>query len=481
MEKSKKKFITGVKWTTLETGISAGIESLNHILKAIFLSPYEFAYIAIINIVINTSQRFEDFGFSKAIIQKDEVNNEEITSVFLLNIVAGLLLFGILNLIAPFVSGFLELPGLAGYLHLASILLILKAPTLVFRSTLEREMKFKQLVKVRLFNQIGSFILLGVLLYLGYGVISVIYANILRAFVNSTTFMIYNYKLTGYKLIKSASIESLRHYYDFGKFVFGKTAINSVTKHLDEILIGYFLAPEILGFYYFSKNMVEKLKKLIKRSFGKVLYSYFSKLEKKDELFQIYEKITQLLAFFSFPVFIGVALTANLFVPLIFGEDWQGGVIFIQVFSVVSALTILSTGTASNLIYSLGKSKLNFQIDSFSNVLYIAALFIFAQYGVAFVITIRAIKGIVTANIKQLYAMKSIERSIKDILLIAKWPFLAVATMAVVVVGLQLMLINLMYNEIAMLLVVVGAGASTYILICWNMTKKIYWDLRKVL
>jgi len=183
-----------------------------------------------------------ELGFSKAIIQKDEVNDQEISSLFMLNLAAGLVLFILVNALAPFLVSVFDLPGLAGYIHVASFMLLIKAPAKVFRSALEREMKFKQLVKIRLARELLACLLLVSLLYFGYGIWSVVYVNLFKALLHSTALIYANYRLTSYRLIRSFSLPSLSYYYHFGKFVFGKKLISTVTKHLDEILIGYFLA-----------------------------------------------------------------------------------------------------------------------------------------------------------------------------------------------------------------------------------------------
>jgi len=186
-----------------------------------------------------------------------------------------------------------------------------------------------------------------------------------------------------------------------------------------------------------------------------------------------------MLAYFSLPVFIGVALTANVFIPLILGPEWEGGVIFVQVFSVVSAFTILATGVAGSLLYSRGKPKLLFQVDSISNAAYFVGLLLLAQFGVAYVLIIRAVKGIVTALVKQVFALGSINRSIFTIFHIIWQPLLGIAIMSVLVIFLQHALAPIITNGFVLLAVLVIAGAGAYLATTWNLTWRTYADLRK--
>jgi O-antigen/teichoic acid export membrane protein len=72
----KQKAISGVKWTTLSTIITAITQLLQISILARYLEPSAFGLIAIIMVVIGFSQMFVDFGVSSAIIHKQNVTAE---------------------------------------------------------------------------------------------------------------------------------------------------------------------------------------------------------------------------------------------------------------------------------------------------------------------------------------------------------------------------------------------------------------------
>jgi len=86
IENLKYKAIKGVKWTTVKTGIVGLIGPISQIIKAKYLSPEEFGYVAVIMIFIGLFDIVENFGISQAVIQKENVNKEEASSLFFLNI-----------------------------------------------------------------------------------------------------------------------------------------------------------------------------------------------------------------------------------------------------------------------------------------------------------------------------------------------------------------------------------------------------------
>ena len=101
VENLKHKAIKGVKWTTVKTGIVGLIGPISQIIKAKYLSPEEFGYIAVIMVFIGLLDIVENFGISQAVIQKENINKEESSSLFLLNRNLGGLLGAILFLAAP--------------------------------------------------------------------------------------------------------------------------------------------------------------------------------------------------------------------------------------------------------------------------------------------------------------------------------------------------------------------------------------------
>ena len=83
-----------------------GVGFVVSIVLARLLAPEEFGLLAIITVFINLASVFLDFGFSTALIQKQDVREEHFSAVFYLNVVMGLLLAAIVFFLAPLIGRF---------------------------------------------------------------------------------------------------------------------------------------------------------------------------------------------------------------------------------------------------------------------------------------------------------------------------------------------------------------------------------------
>ena len=135
----KDKITHGVFWQGLERVGSYGISFIVSIILARLLSPEEFGVIAIMMVFITLSNVFIDSGFSTALIQKKDMEEADCCSVFFINIVMGLVLYGILYLASPYIAKFYETEDLIQYLRIFSLVIIIRSFSLVQNALLRKK------------------------------------------------------------------------------------------------------------------------------------------------------------------------------------------------------------------------------------------------------------------------------------------------------------------------------------------------------
>lgn len=401
-----------MKWTTLQTAVAGIAGPLLLLVKARFLSPEEFGYIAVILIVIGLFNLLESFGISQAIIQRDDVTDQESSTLFYFNILLTCLLAVALYFASPLIAVFFSLPALNDYLPVVCIIVLLSGPSLLFRAFLEKQMYFKQLSIIAIARQLTNLGLTTCFLALGFGVFGVIYAQIIGTaiMVFSILAVTMRYKTTVVSLYFNPA--KLVPFLRFGLFVSAKQLLTFATHRLDEVVIGYFLSPDVLGIYHFGKNMLERIRGLMTMSFSKVLFPVFSKLKRQPQrLTFAYQRISKYIAFAAFPVFLGIASTAHLFVPVIFGQQWVESIVVFQVFSVAVILLVLTANISSSLLYSVNKPDLVFYIDLVTNGLYFVSLFLFAAKGMLVVLIAYSCYVIYKTLTLQYYANRQLNES----------------------------------------------------------------------
>ena len=475
----QNKAISSIKWTTLQTIIVGVFGPATLIIKARYLSPEEFAYVAIINLIIGLFNLFEDFGISQAVIQRDKINKEESSSLFYFNILFCVLVAVALYFLSPLIAEFFSLPKLNTYLPLISIIVLLSGPTLLFRAFLQKGLYFKHLSIIAIIRSLLILISLTVFLVTDLGVKAVIFGNIIGSLF--TAFAII-FVAMYFRLVKISFYfmpRKILPFLRFGLFVLLKQIFTFIAHRVDEVVIGYFLAPEVLGIYHFGKNMLLNIRSIITSSFGKVLYPVLSKLKNhKERLAEAYLKISRYIAFGSFPIFTGIALTAHYFVPVVFGAEWIDSVIVFQVFSITMIFLVLTANVATSLLLAINKPAELLYIDLITNTIYFISLFLVAVFGMKAILLAYSFYVVYKTVILQIYASRQLKQSFKTYLNELRKPFIISLLMAMPVLIFQFTAGRLM-GDISVLICSVFIGTAFFILLAWRLEKKTIMDLKR--
>ena len=383
MSSLQKITISSVKWTTVQTVIVGIIGPISLVIKSRFLSPEEFAYVAIISIIISLFHLLESFGISQAIIQRDNITQQESSSLFFFNIFYCAILAGALFLLSPIIAELFSLPKLTSYLPVVSVIVFLTGPSLLFRAFLEKNMGFKNLSLIAITRNILTLTTLTILLVLGFGVMGFVIGQIVGSLFATLSIIYVAILSKSVRLSIYFKPKEILPFLRFGVYVSLKQLLTFIAHRADELLIGYLLSPDILGIYHFGKSMLEKLRSLITNSFGKVLFPVLSKLKHNDKkLSEAYQRISRYIAFGAFPVFAGISVTAHLFVPLIFGEQWLDSVLVFQVFSIAMIFIVMTANVSTALLFAVNKPKEVFYIDVVTIIVYFISLSLFASLGI---------------------------------------------------------------------------------------------------
>ncbi|MGB5555214.1 MAG: oligosaccharide flippase family protein, partial [Flavobacteriaceae bacterium] len=137
------KMFKGMAWSALDRISVQAVNFITGIVLLRILSPPEFDIIAILLVFITISQVFIDSGFTKALIQKQNRTNDDISTVFLFNILISLVCYLLLWLAAPFIADFYEIAELSILLRVLAISLILNALFTVPLTLYTIELDFK--------------------------------------------------------------------------------------------------------------------------------------------------------------------------------------------------------------------------------------------------------------------------------------------------------------------------------------------------
>src|SRR5690625_333515 len=411
----KKKTVKGVKWTSINTAFNALITPLFYVLLATLLSPSEFAYIAVITLFFRLSPIIAKFGIEEAYIQNENNTNLQNSSLFIFNFLMSLVIALSLYFISPFIEMYYSMVNLSLYIKILTIAVIGEGMAPIFKGMLKKNFLFKENTIVVMISMLLRVTVTIILIKFNFGVISYVIAISISTLFSLITFITISRINTEINFIFDFKLKSIIKFIKFGYPVTGRSFIGLINQRADEILIGAFFSSEVLGVYFFGKNLMAQVRTAITTSFSAVLLPLYTNFKSSViKLGNAYTKITKITAMVGFPVLVGISLTADIFVPLIFGEKWNDSIIVIQILFVAVMLPIITGNNAVSLLYSLGKPFLVLKIEIISSIIYLVSLWFTLVFGgkIITVLVLFSLFLIINSLVQQYYVNKNIRSNL---------------------------------------------------------------------
>lgn len=354
----KQKAIRGVKWTTVSTTLVTILQLIQLAILARFLEPSDFGLMALVMVVIGFSQAFLDMGISNAIIHKQEITHEQLSTLYWINILAGFVLFVLIVVLASFVSEFYNEPELTELIHIVGLTFIIQPFGQQFMILWKKELRFNEIAKIDVVNKSISLIVSVSFAYNGYGVYSLVFGTL--AGVVSQTIQYMYIGLKEHKPSFIFQVSEIKEYLSFGLYQMGEKIINYFNSQIDIIIVGKLLGMEALGVYTIAKQLIMRPAQIINPIISKVMFPAMAKIQNDTiKLKNIYLKTINYLSSIIFPIYMFLFIMAPEIVVILFGEKWIDIVPIVQILSIYGALRSIGNPIGS-LLLAKGKANWGF-------------------------------------------------------------------------------------------------------------------------
>lgn len=354
----KAKTMSGVKWTTGSTIIVTAIQLLQLSILARFLSPSDFGLMAIVMVVIGFSQAFLDMGISNAIIYKQTITSEQLSTLYWLNVLAGIILFVLICVVSPLMSLFYKEPELTRLIILVGLTFLIQPFGQQFMVLWQKEMRFSEISKINVASKSLSLVVSVGLAYVGYGVYALVYGTLAAVVLQTMLFVFMG--MREYRPQMIFRWGEIKEFVSFGAYQMGERTINYFNSQIDVILIGKLLGTEALGVYNVAKQLIMRPAQIINPIITKVTFPAMAKVQNdSDTLRRVYLKTINYLSSVNFPIYAMLIVLAPEIVYILFGDKWMAAVPIVQILSIYGALR--STGNPiGSLLLAKGRADLGF-------------------------------------------------------------------------------------------------------------------------
>ncbi|SHF85006.1 polysaccharide transporter, PST family/teichuronic acid exporter [Fodinibius roseus] len=376
----KGKTISGVKWTTVSTVTLAVVGLIKISVLARFLDAEDFGLMALVTFVLGFMDLFMDMGLTSAILHKQDITDKEYASLYWINVIFSLLLFGIISLVSPAIAGFYDEPELTILIPLMAISIMLSALGRQFKTVEQKHLNFRYIALTDIAGAAVGLIV-GILYAVwGYGVYALVYAALTHDAISNAVYFIRGLRDRG--MMIHFKYREAKPFLKIGIYQVGGQIVNYFNRDLDILLIGKFLGSEVLGGYSLAKQLVKKPMSILNPIITKVASPVLSLVQ--DDQQKLREKFLSFLNLVSTAnvmVYLLVAICAYPLVYVLYGESFLNIVVVVQILS--AYMYFRSIGNPmGGLIIATGRTDLGFYWNLIVLAIMPAAIYIGALFSI---------------------------------------------------------------------------------------------------
>ena len=428
------KAITSILWSGIEQFGSQGLSLVITIVIARLISPADYGLIAMLSIFMAISQVFINCGFSNYLIQNKNKTAQDFSTVFFLNVFIGIACYLILYLCAESIARFYNQPILSKIIKYYSIVLVISSLTLVQRTKLYIDYKYKKLSLITIISLIvaGSISILMALR--GYGVWTLVAYQIIQTFTVSLLIWI----TTKWHPSFTFSHICAKKAFNFGSKLLGANLLSNGVANLYTLVIGKKFQVIELGFYSRGQSLSAVFPSNFANMLQQATYPVLCELQDNTiELKRMFCNYLTMAAMISFPIMAILFGTAEPLVRLILTDKWLPTVPFLQILSIAYMFDPIMR--LNTIVLSVtGKTQLSLYSEILKKTTLVAILFISLSFGIHWVAISTIIYSLCDIVVVSFFVRKIIPLSLMDEIKIMI-PYLCFAA----IIGCLCILINL--------------------------------------
>ena len=289
------------------------------VVLARLLTPQDYGLIGMVAVITGFVSMFKDMGLSMATIQKEQINVEQVSALFWINVALSILVMLVTAFIAPVVSWFYHEPRLTPITIAFAAGFLFGGLTVQHEALLRRQMRFTSIAIL----EIGSMIL-GIMVAVGFAWYGARYwalvANQLTQALGYTAgiWIVCDWRPRWPS--RKAQVGSMLA---FGSNLTGFHVINYFARNLDNMLIGKFWGSWQLGLYAKAYQLLLLPIDQINTPIAAVAIPALSRLTDSPERYRkAYLRILEKVALITMPCMALMIACSDWFVKLILGPQW---------------------------------------------------------------------------------------------------------------------------------------------------------------
>jgi O-antigen/teichoic acid export membrane protein len=349
----KNMALSPAAWSVVQQVGRLLLGSLFYFVIAGILGPTEIGVLGIASVWIAFLGVFAELGFGAALIQRREIDDRHLTTVFIVNVAVAILLFVAGAAVSWPTSHLMRTPEAQPVILALSGGFVINAFSTVQTALAARQLRFRALALRDLGGVLAGGIIGVGLAWAGWGVWSLVVQSLTAGLVGTALL----WRMSPYRpRLRDWSPDVLADLWVFGSRLFGLNLFKYFVQNADSLIIGYFFGPVRLGFYALGNKVLTQPITAVESGLGSFLFSRAAGLQtERARLVELYATSYKSLNYLVLPFVAVAAVWGGILVSGILGPEWGDMGLIFGFLAVMGAMHPPIT-PMGQLMKALGKS-----------------------------------------------------------------------------------------------------------------------------
>lgn len=460
-------------WSAVDVFARQGVQFAVTVLLARLLTPADFGAIVLMSLFTGVALTVAEAGVTTSIVQRPTVTDDDTTTALWLTTAVAVVMAAALGLAGPLIADYYDSPELRGLAVVLAVNVVIASCGFVPTALLQRELDFRVIAMSGAFASLTSGLLAVVLAHQGAGVWALAGQQLaLSAVGTALVWLMGGWRPRG-RITRATSEALLRS----GRYVMPANLLDIVFVRSYTVLIGRSYGVSDVGYYSRADQTQQLPIQMLSIIFGRVALPLFSRAgEDRSGLRSSARRAVRCLMWINVPMMLGLAVTAEPVVAVLFGPRWEPAG---PIFAVLCLAGVLWPLHVINLqvLVAQGELRLFFRLEVAKKVVGITLIVLGAQLGLTGLAWSQVAFGVLAflanAHYTRVLVGYGALRQLYDVA--------AGAVGAVVVAGAALVVSRAWDGSPAVELVtVLGGGAAVYVLLSWAFGLRAWSDVTSV-
>jgi PST family polysaccharide transporter len=370
--------VSGARWMSVNQVVVQVTRLAVQVVMARLLDPQAFGLMAMALVVLLFLEIVRGFGTGMAVVQRREVGQDLLSSIFFFNIVLGVATTALMALAAPGIAAVYGDRALAPVLQVLCLSLLMMSAGDLQQWLLRRDMKFAAVAAANIVGAVLGGVCSVILGVMGYGVWALVIGNVVGFAVAAAIAWV----TSPWRPSAHFRLGDVRQVIGFSANLSAFNIFNFFLLNGDKIIVGRFLGAGPLGFYGLAQRVLMYPVTSISVALQEVMFAGLSRVQDDHAVFrQTYFRACAVTAMICFPATAVLAVVASDAVLVVLGEQWRPLVPLIWILAPVGG--IQSVSFSVGVIYNAkGRSDLLLRWGIFSGLLVLGSYFAGLPWGV---------------------------------------------------------------------------------------------------